>query len=1043
MIRYFSGHPTAANILMIVIILLGLVALPQLNKETFPEVKLNKVSVTVAYPGASPADIEEGLCNRLEDATDGISFLQEQMCEARDSLATLTLDMQEAGDIKQFVNDVKTAIDGINDFPEKAEDPVIKELGRTEAVLSIAVTADLTMPELKALAEHYRNRLLALPDIPIVTVSGFSQHELSVQVNPDAMRQYQLSIQDVANLISAQAIDLPAGVLEGKQNSYQLRIENARRTVSELEDLVILDNARGGQLTLSDIATIKDNFANEEQRTLVNGKPAALIQISKNKTDDTLTIYNAAKAFIDNENSLLPESTALIITQDSASIVQDRLSLLLKNGWQGLLLATLVLFMFFNWRYTFWVALGLPISFLGGLVIMSAMGVSINMISMVALLMAIGILMDDAIVLSESIEHEYQKGKSPFQASVDGIKKVARGVLSSFITSTILFGSLLLLKGDMGQILGVLPVVLLAVLSISLIEAFLILPHHLQHSLSLQSGREISPWRAKFEAQFERLRMQVGRMADSAIRYRYLTVGLAIVIFILSISMLISGNVKFKGFPDIEGNQLDVRILMPQGTPFERTQEVVDILTHSLEQTLQKLPAETEGQLIKNSAILFSRNDDANEEGAHLATISLDLLDAEKRHTSLVELKRVWRESTPQIRDAISIQFKEPKFGPSGQAISIRLQGGDMDTLYNASWELQNWLRGYAGTSNIMSDIRPGKTELGIQLQAGALSSGIDVQTLSSQLRAAYQGVKVADIYRGSEAYEINVKLDSDPKNALRDLENLSLFSKNGTDIPLSAIAEISESRQYSRIVRVNHQRTVTISGDVDTQQANTSEIINHTRDQFLPQLKARYPELTFSLEGEVKNDQETSGSVLTGFVLGIAGVYLLLSLQFSNFKEPVIVLLNIPLALIGVIWGHYAMGLNLSLPSMIGFVSLAGVVVNDSILLVEFVKTRSMEGMSLHDAAGQAVRDRFRAIFLTSITTVAGMIPLLSETSLQAQVLVPLVASVVFGMLSSTLLLLLVLPASYAILEDLGFTELDSLSDEKRPAYAPTRSPI
>ncbi|WP_372738347.1 efflux RND transporter permease subunit [Neptunomonas sp.] len=1036
MIRYFAGHPTAANILMVVIILLGLVALPQLNKETFPEVKLNKVSVTVAYPGASPADVEEGLCNRLEDATDGISFLEEQMCEARDNLATLTLDMQEAGDIKQFVNDVKTAIDAINDFPAKAEDPVVKELGRTETVLSIAVTADITMPELKALAEYYRNRLLALPDIPIVTVSGFSTHELSVQVQPDAMRQYQLSIQDVANLISAQAIDLPAGILEGKQNSYQIRIENARRTVSELEDLVILDNARGGQLRLSDIATIKDNFINEEQYTQVNGKPAALMQISKNKTDDSLTIFNAAKAFVDVENSRLPAGTALIITQDSASIVQDRLSLLLKNGWQGLLLATLALFMFFNWRYTFWVALGLPISFLGGLVIMSAMGVSINMISMVALLMAIGILMDDAIVLSESIDHEYRKGKSPFQASIDGIKKVARGVLSSFITSSILFGSLLLLKGDMGQILGVLPVVLLAVLSISLIEAFLILPHHLQHSLSHQSGREISPWRVSFEAQFERLRMQVGRMADNAIRYRYLTVGIALVLFMLSISMVISGNVKFKGFPDIEGNQLDVRILMPQGTPFERTREVVAILTNSLEQTIEKLPAETEGKLIKNSAIFFSRNDDADEEGAHLATISLDLLDAEKRQTSLVELKRVWRESTPQIRDAISIQFKEPKFGPSGQAISIRLQGGDMDTLYNASWELQNWLRGYPGTANILSDIRPGKTELGVQLQAGALSSGIDVQGLSSQLRAAYQGVKVADIYRGSEAYEINVKLDSDPENALRDFENLSLFSNNGTDIPLSAIAEISESRQYSRIVRVNHQRTVTINGDVDTQLANTSEIINHTREQFLPQLKARYPELTFSLEGEVKNDQETSGSVLTGFILGIAGVYLLLSLQFSNFKEPVIVLLNIPLALIGVIWGHYAMGLNLSLPSMIGFVSLAGVVVNDSILLVEFVKTRSLEGMSLHDAAGQAVRDRFRAIFLTSITTVAGMIPLLSETSLQAQVLVPLVASVVFGMLSSTLLLLLVLPASYAILEDLGFTELDSLSDDKRPAY-------
>ncbi|SIS89665.1 efflux RND transporter permease subunit [Neptunomonas antarctica] len=1033
MIRYFSGHPTAANILMMVIILLGLVTLPQLNKETFPEIKLNKVSVTVPYPGASPTDVEEGLCNRLEDATDGISFLEEQTCEARDSLATLTLDMQEAGDIKQFVSDVNAAIDGINDFPVKAEDPVIQELGRTDAVLSVAVTADITMPELKALAEHYRNRLLALPEVPIVTVTGFSKHELSIQVKADAMRQYQLSIQDVANLISAQAIDLPAGILEGSQNAYQIRVENTRRTVNELQDLVILNTTKGGQLTLGDIASIEDNFVDEEQRTEINGKPAALIQISKNKTDDTLTIYNAAKAFIDQENARLPAGTSLIITQDSASIVQDRLNLLIRNGWQGLLLATLVLFLFFNWRYTFWIALGLPVSFLGGLVIMSTLGVSINMISMVALLMAIGILMDDAIVLSESIEHEHRKGKSPFQASIDGVKKVARGVFSSFVTSAILFGSLLLLKGDMGQVLGVLPVVLLSVLSISLIEAFLILPHHLQHSLGHHNKDQTPQWRISFEAQFEKLRMWVGTVADGAIRYRYLTVGTTIVLLIISISLLISGTVKFKGFPDIEGNQLEVRLLMPQGTPFSRTQEVVTLLTTSLEKTLQQLPAEPDGKLIKNMTVLFSRNDDAHEAGSHLATISLDLLDAEKRHTSLVELQRLWRESTPQIRDAVSVQFKEPRHGPSGQAISIRLQGSNMDTLYDASWELQNWLNGYPGTSNIMSDIRPGKTEFTVHLQEGSISSGIDVQGLSSQLRAAYQGVKVGDIYRGSEAYEINVMLDSDPEEALSEFENLTLFSKTGVDIPLRSIATIEENRQYSRIVRVNHQRTVTVSGDVDTKLANTSEIIQHTRDEFLPQLKARYPELTFSLEGEVKNDQETSGSVLTGFILGIAGVYLLLSLQFSNFKEPIIVLLNIPLALIGVIWGHFIMGLDLSLPSMIGFVSLAGVVVNDSILLVEFVKIRSMEGMSLHDAAGQAVRDRFRAIFLTSITTVAGMIPLLSETSLQAQILIPLVTSVVFGMLSSTLLLLLVLPSSYAILEDLGFTELDSLSDDTR----------
>lgn len=1039
MIRYFAAHPTAANILMMVILLLGAVALPTLNKETFPEVKQNKVQVSVPYPGASPSEVEEGICNRLEDATDGISFLAEQACEARDGQGTLTLEMQESGDIKQFLDDVNAAVDGITEFPGNVEKAVVKELGRTEAVLSVAITAELTQPELKALAEYYRNRLLALPQVPIVTVTGFSDHELSVLLKPDVLRQYNLSVQDVADLISAQALDLPAGVLDARAGSYQVRFENERRTIRELQDLIILNSEKGGQVRLGDIARIEDNFSDEEKRTELNGLPAALIQVSKNTTDDTLTVFNAVKTFVEQENARLPDGTQLVITQDAASIVKDRLNLLLSNGWQGLLLATFALFLFFVWRYTFWVAMGLPISFLGGLVVMSTFGISINMISMVALLMAIGILMDDAIVLSESIESEFRKGKDALNAAIDGVKKVARGVFSSFVTSAILFGSLLFLKGDMGQILGVLPVVLLAVLTVSLVEAFLILPHHLKHSLEHQKNDPKSRWRTRFETGFDHLRERVGRLADLAIRYRYLVVGLAIVAFVFSIGLLAAGVVKFKGFPDIEGNRLEARVLMPQGTPFVRTEAVVSDLLNSLDRSLAQLPPESEGTLVKNVQVSFGQNADANEEGGHLATISLDLLDAEKRLTSLVALKRLWRETTPEVVDAVSIQFKEPQFGPAGQAISIRLQGDDLEQLSKASWELQHWLNGYDGVSNIMDDLRPGKPQLNVRLLPGALDSGVDARTVSNQLRAAYQGVKVSDIYQGREAYEVTVKLDSAPDQALADFENLTVFNKSGMDIPLTAVASIHEEREFSRIQRINHRRTVTISGDVDSEIANTSEIIGDTRTRFLSELQQRYPELSFSLEGEVKNNQETSGSVLTGFVMGIAGVFLLLSLQFRNYKEPLIVLMNIPLALIGVIWGHLLMGLNLSLPSMIGFVSLAGVVVNDSILLVEFVKIRSKEGLSLHDAAGQAVRDRFRAIFLTSVTTVAGMLPLLSETSLQAQVLVPLVASVVFGMITSTLLLLLVLPSAYAIMEDFGFTEIDeSETDEASSSNPP-----
>lgn len=1025
MIRYFAAHPTAANIMMTVIILLGLVALPTLNKETFPEIKMNKVKVSVSYPGASPREVEEGICNRLEDATDGISFLDEQVCEARDNIGMLTLDMQESGNIQLFLDDVNSAIDGITDFPDDAEEPVIEELGRTEPVVSVAINADLTQPELKSLAEYYRNRLLALSGVPIVTVTGFSTHQLSVLIHPETLRQYQLSIQDIANLIRDQALDLPAGTLESSEQTYQIRFTNERTTALELADLVILDTEQGGQLRLSDIATIRDDFSDEEMRTDLNGKPAAVIKVSKNKSDDTLTVYNAVKQFVEEENARLPDTTKLIITQDTASIVQDRLSLLVKNGLQGLLLATFALFLFFSWRYTFWVALGLPISFIGGLVLMSVFGVSINMISMVALLMAIGILMDDAIVISESIETEYRKGKSPLNASVDGIKKVLRGVFSSFTTSAILFGSLLFLKGDMGQVMGVLPVVLLSVLTISLIEAFLILPHHLKHSLEKHNDEKKPSWRINFEGKFEQLRIKVGILADLAIRYRYIVLGSAIALFVISIGLLASGAVKFKAFPDIEGNILEAKILLPQGTPFSRTDAVVKSMLESLEKVHQQLPKEDNGELIKNIQVSYSTNTDSGEEGEHLATISLDLLDAEKRHTSLNDLRRLWAELSPVIPDAVAIQFKEPTLGPAGQAISIRLQGDDLDQLSKASWELQNWLKGYPAVSNIMDDLRPGKRQLSISLYPGALSSGLDAQKISSQLRAAYQGIKVSDIYSGREAYEINVMLNSEPNAALNDFDRLVVFSKQGVDIPLTAIAEIQEQREYSRIIRVNHQRTVTITGDIDAELGNTNEILGDTKNRFLASLVDKYPELVISLEGEVKNSQETNSSVLSGFILGIAGVYLLLCLQFRNYLEPLVVMINIPLALIGVIWGHLIMGLDMTMPSMIGFVSLAGIVVNDSILLVEFVKLRCREGMVLHEAAGQAVRDRFRAIFLTSITTIAGMLPLLSETSLQAQVLVPLVASIVFGMLSSTVLVLFVLPASFTILEDIGFVEI------------------
>ncbi len=1025
MIRFFTSHPTIANILMMAIIAIGLYAARHLNKESFPVLKQSQVQVSVVYPGATPEDVEEGICNPLEDATDGISFLKEQICDARDNMAIFTLEMWEQGEIERFTDDIKTAIDGIQNFPDSIETPTIIQLGRTSQVVNVAITSrGLTRSELKSLAEYYRMRLLQDSRIPIVKIRGFSTHQLQIRVPAQSLKKYRISIQELAALIDAQSVELPAGTLEASHREYQIRFQNKGKSVQALMDQVILTTAAGAEIRLGDIASVMDTFEFPEQYIRLNGQDAAILEVSKNTIDDTLTVFDAVAEFVARENRILPEGTQMVITQDSATSVRDRLHLLLSNGWQGLLLAALVLFLFFSWRYTFWVLIGLPVSFLGGLALMVVFGVSINMISMIALLMAIGILMDDAIVISESIEQEYRAGKPPLQAAIDGTQKVFRGVLSSFLTSALLFGSLLMMKGDIGQILGVLPVVLLSVLSISLLEAMLILPHHLKHSLSHAQGQKKTQWRQQVTRIFAHWQENVAALAALAIKYRYLTLAMALSMLVFSVGIIATGTVKFKAFPDLEGNSVDAQILLPQGTPLARTEQIVAQILQALQQTHEQLSQNESEPLVKNVQLRLGHHADVPENGPHLATITVDILNTEKRNTTMAEFTRRWRENTGQLPDIISILFREPKVGPAGRAIHIRLVGEDLQQLSEASQKIQNALRGYSGVYNLIDDLRPGKPEFRVQLLPGALSAKIDAQSIAWQLRTAYQGLKIDDVYRNREAYEVVVKLQQQHETTLEDFESFYVYTKDGKDVPLSKVAQIHEARAFARIGHVNHQRAVNIYGDVDATLANTSEVIKHLQQQLLPKIHAEYGDIQIHFKGEVENGTETKRSILAGFALGAFGVFLLLSLQFGNYREPVLVMLNIPLALIGAIWGHLIMGLDFTLPSMIGFVSLAGVVVNDSILLVEFVKYRVNEGMVFHDAAVQAVRDRFRAIFLTSMTTMAGMTPLLFETSTQALILVPLVTSIVFGMITSTALIMLVLPATYSILEDWGLAQ-------------------
>jgi multidrug efflux pump subunit AcrB len=1038
MIAFFARHPTAGNLLMLFLAVLGLSTLPGLQRETFPDFAAEQLQITVAYPGASAEDVEEAICQRLEDAIDGVSEVEELRCEAREGVAIAVAEMVEGGDMARFMDDIKSEVEAINTFPAETELPVIKELGRTDNVVAIAITGPMSVSDLKAYAEQVKERMQRLAEISQIEINGFSDHQLRIEVPARALLQYGISMADVADSVRRQGIDLPAGSLETADRDLLIRFTDLRRSPGELADLTVVSANSGAEIRLGDIARISDRFELDEEQVLFNGQRAALLQVIKTKQQDTIKVMDAVGRFLERElRPGAPRGVQFHITQDRSSIVKDRLGLLLKNGGQGLVLVFLVMWLFFQGRFAFWVAMGLPVSFLGALFFMSILGLTINMITMVALLIAIGLLMDDAIVIAENIATRLRRGNGAMQAAIDGTRQVSPGVISSFLTTVSVFGPLAFLSGHMGKVLQFIPMVLLLVLAISLIEAFLILPHHLAHSLK-HHEQEVGRFRQAFDSRLIHFRDHtVGHLVDWAIHQRYWFIGMIIALFLLSIGMLVGGKLKFQSFPDIEGDIIEARILLPQGTPLARTEAVVRQVTDAIRVVDDHFaPLQPDRQrLVRNVQVRFNNNLDANESGPHLATVTVDLLTAETRSGHLDDYINLWRKTTGEIPDLVALNFKEPTIGPGGIPLEIRLTGPDLDQLKQASLELQGWLASYRGTFDLSDNLRPGKPELRLRLRDGALALGLDASTIATQLRAAFYGTTASEIQIGPEAYEIDVRLAADDRANLTDVEGFRITTAAGAQIPLSAVARIEEARGFSRILRVDGVRTVTISGDLDTRVANAREVINHTLAHFIPELLSRYPGMQAEIEGQSKDTAKTGSSMLRSFAIGLVGIFILLSFQFRSYVEPLVVMAIIPLALIGVIWGHLLMGLSFTMPGIIGFTSLAGIVVNDSILLVEFLKLRVKEGHHIVEAAKLASRDRFRAVLLTSITTIAGLTPLLLEKSMQAQVLVPLATSIIFGLLTTTLLVLLVVPALFSILHDLGIAttakELATLESE------------
>jgi hydrophobic/amphiphilic exporter-1 (mainly G- bacteria), HAE1 family len=1034
-IRYFTGHATAANMLMLAIIMLGLVALPKLQRDTFPVIPATEVEVRANYPGATPSEVEDAICQRIEDALDSVMNLAEVRCDARENVAITTAQMVEGADMTEFFDDVKSQVEAITAFPDKVEKPSVVKLQRTANVASIAITAAMTPEGLKAYAEKVKDRLKRDPSIAQVRVQGFSDQDVFIELPEAVLRRYGLSVADVQAAIARQNIDMPAGTLQTHDGDMIVRFNEQRSAPEEFANLVVLSGKTGGRIRLGDITEIQTQFDRPEDKVFFNGSRAALLDISKTYDQDSLRVMEAIKKNLAREQSIAPRGMKMEISSDVTSNIRDRLRILLSNGVQGLALVFLTMWLFFSLRFSFWVTMGLPVSFLGTVYAMNALGYSLNMMTMVGLLVAIGLLMDDAIVISENVASHRRRGKSALQAAVDGARQVMPGVLSSFLTTIMIVGPLAFLSGKMGAVLKYLPAVLLITLIVSLVEAFLILPGHLRHSMKGMGKEDRKGIQAWFDVKFENLRdgffvPQVAR----AVHQPYLALGIMLALAMLSFATIPAGLLKFQAFPSLESDVIQARVLLPQGTPLERTEGAVEKMTNALKQLDEEFSARQSGgrRMVKNISVLYNTNVDAYESGPHLATVSADLLRAEERDGTVDEMLTRWRELVGDLPDVIALKFTDKERGVAGKAIDLRLQGNNLTLLKRASLDLQEFLAGFKGVKDVSDDLRSGKPELRITTKDSAGVFGITAATIAGEVRAALHGGTSMEVLTNNETYDVTIRIAADDRSSIDDVRYLKINAPDGSLIPLSAVAEIEQTRGYARIHRVNGSRTVTVQGAINTNEVNARELMGMVKKFFAPELKKNHPGIRMASKGQDKDTSDSGNSLQTNLMIGVVGIFIILTFQFRNYIQPLSVMLAIPMGLIGVVWGHMAMGLDLTMPSLVGFATLAGIVVNDNILLVTFVKDRLREGVNVIEATQEAARDRFRPIMITSLTTLAGLLPLLMETSTQAQLLIPLVASIAFGLLTATVSSLFMVPVFFTILDDLGLLSAKAEEPER-----------
>jgi multidrug efflux pump subunit AcrB len=1021
-IHLFAQHRVAANLLMIMMIIFGAYSLTKLNKQFFPNFALDYISVRVVWPGASAEDIERSITVPLEQALRTLDGAKEMTSTSTRGMSAILIEYEENMDMGVALDEVKQFVSNIRNLPTDAEDPVVTKIARYEPVATIILTADSELEELRPLAYEFERELLDM-GIARVSFSGLPDQEIAIEVSAKQIQQLGLSLNQIGERVVNQSQDIPAGTVAESEAAREVRGLQRKRDVLAFSSLDLLTSETGQKLTLGDIAEIQRRPKENQVEIFYQGLPAILMNLQRTETTDALVSAEIMQQWLAQTRQTLTPSVKLVVFNEAYSLIQQRIDLLVKNGISGLMLVLVILYIFLNGRVAFWVAVGIPTSFLGALGVLYLFGGSINMISLFGLIMTLGIIVDDAIVVGEDALTHYQYGENSLMAAEGGAMRMLAPVMSSSLTTVAAFLPLMMVTGIIGSILFDIPFVVICVIIASLIESFFILPGHLRHSFHRNHHKKNSELRQKLEQGFNAFRDNYFRpLIKRAVDNRLTTLVIAICSLVLALSLVIYGQVKFQFFPQPESTVIIASVKFAAGTPPDN----VHAFARQLEQRLRETDAalSEQGSLIKAAVLRINtasfdggRN---YQTGSQYAMLQVELLQPDERSVRNNTITKEWQSRLDIPAGVEQLIISSPRGGPPGLDIDIFLTGADAITLKHAAEDMADAMKDFDGLSNILDDLPYGRQQYIFELTPLAQSAGLTIAEVGRQLRSALDGQLLQIFYDADEEIEVRIMLPENERKFQGILETLPIITPHGKRLLLSNVVLLSSQQGLELLRHTDTKLGVHVTADVNAKVTNANEVLEKLQQSAIPEIQKTYG-LQVSYKGRAEEERETSSDMKQGGLLALVMIYIILAWVFASYSWPLAVMMVIPFGISGAIFGHWLLNIDLTILSQFGIFGLSGIVINDSIILVTFYKQLRAKGLDVRDALIDAACLRLRAVLLTSLTTIAGLTPLLFETSLQAQFLIPMAVSISFGLAFSTLLVLFVVPVFLSYIEQLN----------------------